>query len=444
MRISKGLRLGLGLALAGWALPLAAQPAPPIEGIYQDQVFEVGSQLVLAPNGRFLWMLAYGSLDAMGEGHWNREADGSILLNSDPPVVPPLLELISRSRDDRPGIAIRLACDSRQAAQVTRAHVEYADGSTFEHHFENAEVRTEANMTVTAITVGSVTFGLQSERIVVNPQEANVFTFRFLANDFGRADFRNQRVEVANGALTFPWRGMELRYTREGTAVGQELPSLPPMPGAGDAAPAALEVNIGEPLDALQARAGQALTGPPGEGLLMARGPIDLKLNYDGHDIDLGRVEGGRLALMVATGGIEGRLESVTFSYQPTPVALDAALARAQSLKSWLEGAGFGLLPGANRMGDPPAFSTRPSDGSDGVHAADWADAARMLADEAQNITAMELYTLRSRIHMASVRLENVRRHEREVCAHFDWSGAAGQEWRLLVTISPSLAPVQE
>jgi hypothetical protein len=445
MRISKWRRPWLGLALAGCAMPLSAQTAPPVEGVYQDQVFEVGSQLILAPDGRFLWMLAYGSLDAMGEGRWTRESDGSILLDSDPPVVPPRMELVGRSRDNRPGIAIRLACDSLQAAQVTRALVDYADGSTFAHNFDSAEVRTDANRPVTAITVGSEIFGLQSERIPVNAEEANVFTFRFIANDFGRADFRNQRVAVANGALSFTWRGMELRYTREGTAAGQDLPRLPPVPGSGgDAAPAALEVSIGEPLEGLQARAGQALTGPPGEGLLVARGPIDLKLDYDGHDIDLGRVEGGRQPLIVATGGGEGRVESVTFSYQPAPFALDAALARAQSLKTWLEAAGFGLLPGADRLGDPPAFSTRPSDGNDGVHAADWADAARMLADEAQGIAAMELYTVRSRSHMASVRLENVRRHEREVCAHSEWSGAPGQEWRLLVTISPSLAPVPE
>ena len=44
---------------------------------------------------------------------------------------------------------------------------------------------------------------------------------------------------------------------------------------------------------------------------------------------------------------------------------------------------------------------------------------------------------------MVGLRLENVRRHEREVCAHSDWQGEAGREWRLLVTVSPSLDPRQ-
>ena len=30
-----------------------------------------------------------------------------------------------------------------------------------------------------------------------------------------------------------------------------------------------------------------------GDGFLVARGPVDLRLGYDGRSIDLGRVEGG-------------------------------------------------------------------------------------------------------------------------------------------------------
>ena len=53
----------------------------------------------------------------------------------------------------------------------------------------------------------------------------------------------------------------------------------------------------------------------------------------------------------------------------------------------------------------------------------------------------MELYMLRTATHFASVRIENLRRHEREVCALAEWQGEPGREWRLLVMISPSLAP---
>jgi hypothetical protein len=178
--------------------------------------------------------------------------------------------------------------------------------------------------------------------------------------------------------------------------------------------------------------------------MMVARGPIDLRLVYDLHGIDLGRVEVGQRPLTVIGGGDGERVSGVTFNYGPGMLPLDEALVRARALKRQLEGAGFGLLPGAEQAGDPPPFTAMPSNGNEGVHAADWADAAHMLGDEAREITAMDLYTLRTQGHVASVRLENERRHERDVCPHSEWSGEGGREWRLLVTISPSLAPTQE
>src|SRR3954449_11061455 len=104
MRISKSLQLWLALGLAGSAAPLSSQPATPVEGIYQSQMMEVGSQLVLAPDGRFLWFFSTGALDLMAEGRWTRDSDGPVLLNSAPPVVPPRFQLVGHSRDTSPGV----------------------------------------------------------------------------------------------------------------------------------------------------------------------------------------------------------------------------------------------------------------------------------------------------------------------------------------------------
>lgn len=453
MRISKSL---LTLALAATAVQLSAQgpaPAPaPVEGLYQSQMMEVGSQLALARNGRFLWFFSTGALDLMAEGRWTREADGSVLLNSDPPVTPPRFELVGHGRDSAPGVAIRLACDTGQSQQYLDAIVEYADGRRETFNFQDYAFRTESDpaRVPAAIYVGSGAFDLLSERVPVTPGGDNVFTFRFIPNDIGRAEFHDARAAIANRSLSLTWRGTPLRYVRQTTAgfnPGDELPRLPRSPGSGeDQTPAAIQIAIGEPLAGLQARAANALTEVPGEGLLLARGPIDLQLDYNGHRIDVGRVEGGRQRLSVAgdDGGAAQRVGSLAFSQGPGSMPLQEALSQAQALKRQLEAAGFGLLPGAERMGDPAPFTTRPADGGEGVHAADWADAARMLADEAGGITDMSLYTLRTNSHLVSVSLENVRRHEREICAHSDWSGRDGREWRLQVMISPSLAPVPE
>ena len=227
MRISTSL--WLGIAFASCAAPLSAQPASPVEGIYQSQMMEVGSQLALAPNGRFLWFFSTGALDLMAEGRWTRESDGTVLLNSDPPVTPPRFELIGHSRDSAPGVAIRLACDTGQSSQFLDAIVEYADGQRNSSDFQDLAFRTEADpsRTPAAVYVGSGAFDLLSERVPLTPGGDNVFTFRFIPNDLGRADFRNVRVTIANRSLTLALRGTPLRYTRERSAVGEALPQLP-------------------------------------------------------------------------------------------------------------------------------------------------------------------------------------------------------------------------
>ena len=204
MRISKGL-LWLGLGLAGSAAPLSAQRPASVVGVYQSRVMEVGSQLALAPSGRFLWTFSTGALDLAAEGRWTRDGDGSVLLNSDPPVTPPRLELVSRRRDSLPGIAIRLACDTGQASQFLDTVLEYGDGQRESRDFEGLALRTvdEPGRPVAAIYAGSLVFGLVSERVPILAGGDNVFTFRFIPNDLGRTDFHDVRVTVANRALTF-------------------------------------------------------------------------------------------------------------------------------------------------------------------------------------------------------------------------------------------------
>ncbi len=434
-------RIWLGIVVALWAAPAATQAE--IEGYYQSEVMEVGSQLALSPDGRFVWVFSTGALDVAAEGRWTRETEGSIRLDSEPAVTAPRFELVGRSRDAQPGVAVRLACDSRQAARFLDVVVEYADGERVTDHFEGVAYRTDGSRPVAAVQVASGPFDLMSERFPVDAAEANVLTFRFIRNDLGRVDFQGQLASVANGVLNMEWRAIPLRYRRQGSTVGQTLPQLPRAARADpDAAPVALAVTIDEPVADLRARAGAGL--PDSDGILAARGPVDLRLGYGGQSIDLGRITASPQPLLVVDSGGSGVVGGIVFDYQPGLLSLDEALNRAQAFKAWLEQAGFAVLPGGERLGDQPAFTVMPEDGSEGARATDWAEAARMLSDETQAVSAMALYDLRTQRHMASVRLENVRRHERLVCPHASWAGEAGREWRLLVTINSSLAPVRE
>ena len=72
------------LALLAFAAPAAAQSCKPgdsrMPGLYSLRgVMEVGSQILLKPDGSFQYMLAYGAVDEAAEGCWQRINDVVIL-----------------------------------------------------------------------------------------------------------------------------------------------------------------------------------------------------------------------------------------------------------------------------------------------------------------------------------------------------------------------------
>src|SRR3954464_14609589 len=76
------------------AFPAAAQD---VAGHYVLQgVMEIGSELMLKPDGTFEFMLAYGAADYWSKGTWKSEG-GSVTLNSGDPEANPPFRLLSSS-----------------------------------------------------------------------------------------------------------------------------------------------------------------------------------------------------------------------------------------------------------------------------------------------------------------------------------------------------------
>lgn len=63
-------------ATAGWAQDMAGHYV--LRG-----VMEVGSEMVLKPDGNFQWELAYGAADYWAKGTWHRDGDAVILHSTD-------------------------------------------------------------------------------------------------------------------------------------------------------------------------------------------------------------------------------------------------------------------------------------------------------------------------------------------------------------------------
>src|SRR5688500_5728544 len=212
------MKAALRLAvLLGWVAAVAAPaqsppPADEVEGVYADQNIEVGSALILSRDGPFRWYSSYGALASEGEGRWTREGPGAIRLDSDPPVVPPAFELVASERDSEPGLLVRLDEESRSASIFLHVEGEYADGTRIRERFapDGARLAPEPGRELAAIYFVSDPFSVRSQRFPVSPGEANALTFRMIANDLGRADFRGHPVRFEPGQLSFTWLDMEL------------------------------------------------------------------------------------------------------------------------------------------------------------------------------------------------------------------------------------------
>jgi hypothetical protein len=229
-----------GLAVATTA-PAAPPPAP-VEGLYVADIMETATALQLTADGRWEWRFSVGALDMEAAGRWTLEADGSLLLNSDPPVVAPRFDLIGRTKSADPGVLVRVADESDSAPAWLGAVAEYRDGGTSGGHFEGGEHYFEPDPArpIAAIRIASF-FGITSERHPVEP--GDVLSFRFHPNDLGIADFRDVRVSAEGDALTFVWQGTSLRYVRERARRARAAPPADPAPpsGAEAAAEAAAE-----------------------------------------------------------------------------------------------------------------------------------------------------------------------------------------------------------
>ena len=441
------MRAGFALACLALAHVLPAQ-APPVEGLYASDTRETGSSLLLDAEGRFWWAFTMGALDTFALGRWTRAADGTILLNSDPPVTAPTFTLRSATRSSEPDLVVRLACDAGQAYQFLDIEVEYADGERVRDRFPGLEYRlpAEPGRRVATVTLGSAPFDFRSERFPVDQSQANVLTFGFNPNDLGITDFRNQRVSLGSGELSFSWRGVDLHYVRERSLTAADRTDAAQLDAllaarsaraapAAPLAPGAVEVTLGEPVERVLDRTGIQFMSDQSSGLRTAA-PVDLRMRLGDRSFDAGRIGGvDDLTLSITYGPRSETVTGVFFNYQDGLLDLAQALERARAFRAWLEQGGFARSTSqeGNAM---PDFRVVTFDGSDGASASDWDSAARLLADEGQAITMMHLYTLGAGDHLASAQLFNVRRNERETCAHAEWSGTPGREWRLYLSLA--------
>jgi hypothetical protein len=181
---------------------------------YLEGAREVGSELLLKPNGTFEFMLAYGALDESGAGQWRLD-DGGVVLQSDGAPREPSVRLLTSSGVARDSLHI-LVVDTagRPLSGITiDASRKKADKMTAQSSRAGYTLRFTPGMPPTEIGIG-VDVGDFRVPFPLSGQVKAHYRFAFDRGDLGRRRFERERLTVDKNRVTLTLNGRAMTYVR--------------------------------------------------------------------------------------------------------------------------------------------------------------------------------------------------------------------------------------
>lgn len=180
------------------ALCVACQGAD-VAGHYVLQgVREVGSELLLRPDGGFEYMLAYGAADYAARGKWKKDGN-VVVLTSDIPAAKPF-RLVSSEKATHDDVRIRVQGAGGQPVPHIEAMLGKTEGTT-----DNDGVAIYPSATARKNVVFRIpVYQFQSEPLPLN-ESHNSFVFEINGEAITTVPFKAERLAIRDGNL-------ELRY----------------------------------------------------------------------------------------------------------------------------------------------------------------------------------------------------------------------------------------
>src|SRR5664279_749587 len=176
-------------------------------------VMEVGSELMLKPDGTFEYMLAYGAADYWAKGTWKRDGN-SVILHSDGKEEPPF-----RLTKSEPGKAgrIRVWVMGKSGKGVANIHVGLQAGK------ERLEASTDSDAVAefpdtnkpTAVAFEVRVYSLKAGPYDVNPADRD-FYFEINGDSIMQVLFKDEALTIDGNALLMKHWGPDkpMRYVK--------------------------------------------------------------------------------------------------------------------------------------------------------------------------------------------------------------------------------------
>ena len=199
-----------------WAAPVAGglQFSTAAGHYYLEGVHEVGSELLLHPDGHFQYFLAYGAYDENATGDWRLEGE-LVILHTAGAYTPPIFTLKqSSSRPEQP-LTILVQDKTGRGLPGIDVLVDYGGtapetGYTQYYGWQAPHPHRPPR----AIGLGVKMYDVQPQWFKVADTSHNYYVFTFDPGDLGKVQFRNTPLRWDNGALIMARGGRTLRYVK--------------------------------------------------------------------------------------------------------------------------------------------------------------------------------------------------------------------------------------
>jgi len=181
---------------------------------YLQNVREIGSELVLKPDGIFEYMLAYGAADYWAKGTW-RSDKGAVILDSGAEKAKPPIRLLRSTAKSIPGVRIVVeAANGRPVPNIDVALIDASEPAQGRTDSDGAALLNARNPHAAVFRIRVYQF--ESKPIALNP-EHNEFTFEIHGEEITQVRFRGERLEIDGKALVMQHWGQDrpMRYEKQ-------------------------------------------------------------------------------------------------------------------------------------------------------------------------------------------------------------------------------------
>lgn len=212
-------------ALAALLTPAVVAQAPALIGEYRlAEGPDVGGGLVVAPDGRFLYVLYAGALDERAEGRWERQGE-AVCLFTEPKPVPPAFEKVAPVDVEGARPTILVTWPSGEGVAGVTFIIGFDRGDPIENYtqYDGWTMPKGDRRTPRWVEVREPIYDIAAPRYELGAEDGGRLHLRLVPNDIGVVDFNGACVEAReDGAVILRRKEGEMRFVRSETEARDE------------------------------------------------------------------------------------------------------------------------------------------------------------------------------------------------------------------------------